>query len=164
MTEDFASCPAYVERFAAYYRRLGFPCWVVDGRLWLEDHRMITAVGPVSMSNAISKSAAEQLLCKSRRAILVRCTDGFQPEPSSPEWYSVICKSFVDLDQYNAKKRSQIRKGLRECEARKVDSQCIAGRGYEVYVSALARYAHGKRARGQYARTVSARPGGRRRF
>jgi hypothetical protein len=143
MTDSTAECVSYTERFTEYYRRLGFPCQVVDGTLWLEENRMIFPVRPASVSTVVPKGTARLLLSNSRRAILVKCTDGFRPGSAPTKWYAVICKSFVDLEQYDAKKRSQIRKGLRECVAKRVDAEYIATHGYHVYTSAFARYARG---------------------
>ena len=41
----------------------------------------------------------------------------------------------MDLGQCNSKRRSQIQKGLSECEVRKVDAQAVARDGYAVRCS-----------------------------
>jgi hypothetical protein len=106
---------------------------------------MISPVGPVSEPYVVTERTARALLAHWRTAILLQYTDGFRPEVRSGQWYAVICRSFVDLGQYNAKKRSQIRKALRECTVRKTDAEFVAKHGYEVFASAYSRYTRGRR-------------------
>jgi hypothetical protein len=141
MTASSAVPVDRVHRFAEYYRQHGFPVQIVNDTLWLEENRMIFSLEPVCESHVVTPSEAKLLLANSSKAILVKCTDGFNAEATPSNWYAVICRSFVDLDQYNAKKRSQVRRGLRECDSRKVDARSIADHGYGVYASAQARYA-----------------------
>ena len=141
MIEGLPTHAHYTERFAEYYRRLGFHGQVVDGTLWLEEHRMIFPLGPASLSYVIPKSTAKELLSSSRKAVLVRFTDGFGGHGTTGKWYAVICRQFLDLSQYNSKNRNQIKKGLEQCAVKKVDAEYLARSGYDVYLAARTRYA-----------------------
>ncbi len=136
---------SYTEQFTEYYRLLGLPCYLADGTLWLEGNRMIFPVGPVSRSYSLPRSTARELLTQSRSALLVKYTDGFHADLASSAWYAVICRSFVDLSEYNSKKRSQIRRALRDCVAQQVDARYIADHGYDIYAAAAVRYAGGRK-------------------
>jgi hypothetical protein len=137
---DSTPQPAYVERYAEYYRRLGHRCTVLDGRLWIEERRMIMPMGPSAHSYCISADEAKTLLGRSPSAMLVRWTDGFHPGWSSGKWYAVVCRQFQEIEQHDANTRRKIRKALKECTVEKVDARCIAERGYETYVASRSRY------------------------
>jgi hypothetical protein len=154
MTESSATRSRYTERFAEYYRQLGFSCQVVDGSLWLEENRIIFPLGPASASTVISKSTADAMLSHSQSAIMVRCTDGFQSGLASGDWYAVICKHRWQLENYSANTRSKLRRGLRQNEVRKIDAEYYAKHGYDVYVAACARYHASPRTRDRFCADV----------
>jgi hypothetical protein len=136
-----------IERFAEYYRRLGDHFQVVDGTLWLETDRMISPVGVANVPYALSDDTARHLLSSSRKALLIRYTDGFDFTRTGGQWYSVICRKFVELSQCNSKNRSEIKKGLDRCVVEKVDAEHVAQFGYDVHVAARSRYEKSTRMR-----------------
>ncbi len=129
-----------VERYAEYYRRMKYPCQMVDGALWAETNRMISPVGPACDSTVASAAAARRMLADFPNAILLRCTDGFDFARTEGPWYSVIGRKFTELSECNSKNRSQIKKGLDRCVVEKVDAEYIAQYAGEVQIAAQARY------------------------
>jgi hypothetical protein len=109
---------------------------------------MVVPLGPAMFDYTISEDEVRYLLSKFPKALLVRWTDGFNPtndytgtENSSEEgWYAVICTEFEDLEDLSSKNRSEIRRGLRNCEVKRVEADFIAKNGFNVFISAFERY------------------------
>jgi hypothetical protein len=140
LTDGTPPCPDYTQRFAEYYRRVGFPCQIAEGILWVEENRMLFAIVPASQSSVVSEQTARQLLANSRRAVLVKTTDGLPQGLTANPWYAVICRRHLRLEDCPAKTRSEIRRGLRENQVRPIDAEYYADHGYDLHVAAYARY------------------------
>ncbi len=141
------------KRFAELYDRLRVKYEIVNDILWREYQRMIVPWGPAILDYSISEDEASFLLSKFPKALLVRWTDGFKvidsntqglfldPKNGSKEgWYAVIYNEFKDIEELSAKNRSEIRRGLKNCEVKKVDADYIAKNGFNVFISAFERY------------------------
>jgi hypothetical protein len=141
------------KRFAELYDRLGVKYEIVNDILWREYQRMIVPLGPAILDYSISEDEASFLLSKFPKALLVRWTDGFKVIDSNTQglflktkngskegWYAVICNEFKDIEELSAKNRSEIRRGLKNCEVKKVDADYIAKNGFNVFISAFERY------------------------
>jgi hypothetical protein len=61
--------------------------------------------------------------------------DGFESD-----WYAVVCDRFVSMDDMPSKHRSEVRRGLRNCQVRRIAPFDIAARGYEVFIAAVTSY------------------------
>jgi len=133
-----------IERFAELYERRGTHFEIIKDTLWVESNRMVAPVGPAKFNYTISKEDGGYLLTKFPKALLVRYTDGIQNDKLVGEWYAVICDTFLDLNELPAKNRSEIRRGLKNCDVKMVDSDFIAEHGYHVYASALENYTGAK--------------------
>lgn len=112
---------------------------VVDGKIFRPYNRMAVPLGPASGDYSISSATAGQLV-RQLGCLLTRWTNGFQPEPSTNGWYSVICGEFISTDQMKAKFRSEIVRGLNNCTVRPIEADYLARHGYAVYASAAAGY------------------------
>jgi hypothetical protein len=138
----------FIERFAELYDRLGVKFEIANGILWREYQRMVVPLSPAMFDYTISENEARSLLSKFPKALLVRWTDGFNPtddytgtENNSEEgWYAVICTEFEDLEELSSKNRSEIRRGLKNCEVKRVEADFIARNGFNVFISAFERY------------------------
>lgn len=98
----------------------------------------IRPFGPASMDFSISDATARRML-RELRGWLLRWTNGFGGNRSQ-EYYAAVCDRFFDLASMSSHIRSQVRRGLKSCEARRVDAHFIAEHGYEVYARAYERY------------------------
>jgi hypothetical protein len=130
----------YLQRFAEYYAAAGYPVELFDGSLWVEHNRMVMPVGPATLDHSISTEAAHALLSRFPHAVLVRYSDGFDTPREAGEWYAVICNKFRTLEDHTANQRSKIHRALRRCVIQKVEAECIASKGYDVFMSAFTRY------------------------
>jgi len=136
------------ERFAELYDRLGVKFEIVNGILFREYQRMVVPLGPAMLDYTISEDEARFLLSKFPKALLVRWTDGFnltddytKTENNSEEgWYAIICTEFKDLEEYSSSDRNKIKKGLKNCEVKRVEADFIARNGFNVFISAFERY------------------------
>lgn len=68
-------------------------------------------------------------------------TDGFcNPSPNT-EWYAVICRQHMNIEDNTSREaRRKIRRGLLNCDVRKVDPDEIAAQGYSTYYAANMSY------------------------
>jgi hypothetical protein len=93
---------------------------------------------PPHIEIKLSGEQANYLLRKSKAYFLRWPSDydcGFETE-----WWYLIRDKSIDLDEFDAKRRWEIKKGINKCIVKKVDAEYIAKNGYEVYISAFAAY------------------------
>jgi hypothetical protein len=137
-----------IERFAELYDSLGIKFEIMNGILWREYQGMVVPLGPAMFDYTISEDEARFLLSKFPKALLVRWTDGFNlsddykgiESKSEEGWYAVICTKFKDLEEYSSSDRNKIKKGLKNCEVKRVEADFIARNGFNIFVSAFERY------------------------
>ena len=56
------------------------------------------------------------------------------------EWWYLVRDKNIDLNEFDSKRRLEIKNGIKKCIVKKVDAEYIANNGYEVYKSAYAFY------------------------
>lgn len=115
------------------------PHTVLEGVLYYQSSGVIRAWGPASTACQVTQGQG-LLLCRQLRGHLVITTGGFTDDPGQG-WYAVICEKFRPLEELKAKYRSEINRGLRNCQVRQVEPDIIAQHGYEVYNQAIQHYA-----------------------
>ena len=118
---------------------LGFPHVVLHGSIFARSGRSITPVG--SQGVELSRQDCRALLAALGGA-LVLWTDGFHPGQEPSEWFSLICTKFRPLESLTASVRHEIRRGLRECEVRRISAETLAGEGYPVFCAAWKGYGY----------------------
>ena len=79
------------------------------------------------------------LLLKQEKAFLARWVSEFDCKRETDFWY-IICDKNKDLAEYSVNTRSKIKRGLKNCEVRKVGKQEIIVNAYEVYEKAFLNY------------------------
>ena len=113
---------------------------LVNGVLFIRRDRWITPMGPAAQAFHLDKAQCSKLLHK-LGGLWVMWTDGFQLSDSISDWYSVICREHKALEDItDGKRRSELRRALRECDVRLVDAEEIALKGYETYCAASLSY------------------------
>lgn len=128
-------CPG---RYTQFFDALKLPCMVLGNTLYYQSSGVIRAWGPVSDSYPLTRQQG-LFLCRQLRGRLVITTDGFTDDPRQG-WYAVICDKFRPLEEMKAKSRSEINRGLRNCQIQQVDADYIARNGYQVYSEAVKGY------------------------
>ncbi|MCZ7622168.1 MAG: hypothetical protein M5U24_06740 [Candidatus Kuenenia sp.] len=128
----------YIERFTKLFEESGVKSAVYKNTLWGIYNEMVQPIGPVMFDYSLSFEEAKYIL-NQVGGILIRWTDGFV-ENETKGWYAVICDKFLDISELPSKNRSEIRKGLKNCNIEMVDAGFIAKKGYEVFISAFSRY------------------------
>ena len=130
----------YVERFAEMLRAKGQRFEIVDGQLFARKDRRIAPLGPVERAYAPTADQCRELL-RSLGGGWVQWTDGFGPHADASEWYALVCRRYLSVDEVeSANARKHIRRGLKRCEVRQVDAREIARNGYETYCAAVRGY------------------------
>lgn len=100
---------------------------------------MVVPFGPVKEKADLTTDQAKELL-KKLGGRLVRWNEGDFEFSGNPEWYTLICRNFISLDDVKSKLRNEIRKGISNCGVKQVDAEYISNYGYEVYSKAYGRY------------------------
>jgi len=127
-----------MERNLELYEARGDRYVVCDGKVFRPNGALARPDGPICFDYNVSSDQAKYIMGEiGCRALLT--TDGFSGNQASP-WYAVICRKFRRLDDYKAKYRSEIRRGLRNCTAQQIDGDYLTKHGYDVYRKAFARY------------------------
>ena len=130
----------YVERYSGMLRSKKQRFALVDGRLFVRKDRWISPFGPVGCAYKLSWDQRRELLSQ-LGGLWVMWTDGFEGAVSGSDWYAVICRKHQAVEEItDGKRRSELRRALRDCEVRKVNSCEIAGKGYETFCSAVLGY------------------------
>jgi len=86
----------------------------------------------------LSKKDQKNLLSISN-AYFLRYTTNWDSKEETSFWY-IIKDTKEKLEDYSSNKRSQIRRGLKNCRVEKVSNKEIAENGYDVYIKAFDRY------------------------
>lgn len=60
--------------------------------------------------------------------------------PECSNWYSVICRQFIPVGAMPGKHRSEVRRGLKNCEVHRITARELSESGYETFVKAHSRY------------------------
>jgi hypothetical protein len=129
--------PAYLNRHIALLQQRKEKFEIVNDSIYKLYNNMIVPFGPANRNFLIDKEEAEVLL-KKLGGLLVRCTDGFQQKELP--WYAIICDEFMSVDEMKSKHRSEINRGLKKCEVKRVDAVYFANHFYEVFDKAMRGY------------------------
>jgi hypothetical protein len=132
-----------MERFLQRYAQL---CEVEGSRFLVRNGGLfafinpytVAPLGPVMWDYQLAPDEASRVLASMRGRILL-LTGGFS-SGACDQWYAVICDRFTPLDEMKSKARGEIRRGLRQCEVRRIDGVFLADNGYEVMVEACKSY------------------------
>jgi hypothetical protein len=79
------------------------------------------------------------LLLKEKKALFARWVTDFDSEKETEFWH-VICDKNISIDKYSVNTRSKIKRGLKNCEVKKISKQEIIENAYEVYENAFLKY------------------------
>ena len=79
------------------------------------------------------------LLVLKRSALFVRWTSDWDMSEVTEFWY-VIKDSFTPLEKLTSKNRSEINRGLTNCEVKRVDARCMTEQMYLIYKKAFDKY------------------------
>ncbi len=93
---------------------------------------------PPHIEIKLSREQAKSLLRKSKAYFLSWSSDydcGFETE-----WWYLVRDKGIDLNEFDSKRRRDIKKGINKCLVKKVDAEFMAQNGYEVYISAFKSY------------------------
>lgn len=130
----------YVEQYAEMFRSKNRAFAQLDGQLFIRKDRWIAPLGPVSQAYRLNRTQCRSLL-RALGGLWVMWTDGFESSSSQSDWYAVVCRRHRPVEEIaDSRRRSEIRRALRECEVRKVDAMEIAAQGYDTYCAALQSY------------------------
>jgi hypothetical protein len=135
-----APTAAYPDRFADLFASRGEPAAILSGRVYKLYSNMVVPFGPAELDYTLSPRESAGAL-KQLGGILVRTTNGFAAPPAGSDWYAVVCRSFTDVaDLRSSNTRSKLRRGLRNCEARRMTPDEFARLAYDVFLKARERY------------------------
>jgi hypothetical protein len=110
----------------------------VDGIPWEIEGRVLRPLAMAHTMKAVRR-ASIQAAIKETGAALAQWTEGWDTQPC--DWWYVCCDC-PDYDISNLGKvaRYDVRRGLAQCEVRRVDSRWFASNGYPTYAAAFQRY------------------------
>lgn len=111
---------------------------VCGDRVFRVYDRVARPFGPVAHDHTIAEREAREVI-RGLGAQVLWWTDGCAEDKSS-EWYAVICRDFTPLEDLPAKRRSEMRRGLRNCDVQRVDAGFMSTSAYPTYASAYDRY------------------------
>lgn len=113
--------------------------FVIDNHLFKPYNRMAVPFGPAQTNYSISEYQA-RLLARKLKCHIVRWTNGFKEQNEHSQWYAVVCRDFIHVENLKSKFRSEIFRGLNNCKVNRIDAEFLAKFGYEVYFSASSQY------------------------
>jgi len=145
-----------VHRFLDLFQKLGRRAILLDNILWVIYQRMIVPEGPVSCDYvAASDRHRDVLLRHFKECALIRAGSGFVSAPDS--WYCVLCDRPIELSVLSAKRRWEVKRGLKNCTVRRVDATFMARHAWPVIASALGGYQNSRPevSEGQFRRTMT---------
>lgn len=129
---------AFIKRHLELHAKRNRAYVVEDGKVFRPFSRLCKPLGPIAFDYSISRQGARRVM-KALNVLGVLCTDGFR-QAESQEWYAVISDRPLSLSEMSSKQRQHVRRGLRECEVRRLDPDYIVREGYEVFARAFERY------------------------
>jgi hypothetical protein len=135
----------YPDRFMELFERRGEPATVVNGAIFKPYSGMVVPFGPADADYSLAPDEAVGAL-RALGGTVLRTTTGFEASAAATDWYAVICRSFVAVDDVSSSNtRSKLRRALRNCEVRRISASDVAHAGYEVYRRAFDRYTGSER-------------------
>lgn len=89
-------------------------------------------------NNIFLSSKDKNILLKQSKAFFLRYTNEWNRSES--EFWYIVKNDFKGLDELSSNTRSKVRRGLKNCEVKKVSYLDIIENGYDVYSSAMKNY------------------------
>jgi hypothetical protein len=130
----------YPDRFMELFERRGEPATVVNGSIFKLYAGMAVPFGPADADYTLPPEEGARVL-RTLGGTVLRTTTGFSSNGAASDWYAVICREFQPVDEIaSSNMRSKLRRGLRNCEVRRMSCDELATAGYEVYRRAFDRY------------------------
>lgn len=130
----------YLQRHIEFQQELGHNTIREGDLIFREYNQIIIPLGPVIQSRPDIFPDLNRVL-KNLRGKLVWWS--YADENAKDDgWYAVIKSKHFEIEQYpSTNLRNQVRKGLKNCEVRKVDASWLAQNGYPVFRAAVEKYA-----------------------
>lgn len=126
----------YLNRFEALLKEQGVKYIRFDDTLLREYNRIIIPLGPIFVDKPKTKINTKLVFKKLKGKLL--WWSYYDSQNSHSEWYAVIKDRHQEIEQYpSSNVRNQIRKGLKNCDIRRVSLDELLERGYPVYKAAL---------------------------
>lgn len=110
----------------------------LDLTSWFLYNGALVPDAPPHIPLSLTRKQAQFLLRKSK-AYFIRWPSDFDCGFETEWWYLIREKGF-SLEEFDSKRRQEIKKGLKKCTVKKVDAEFIAQNGYEVYINAFKSY------------------------
>ncbi len=129
---------ACFDRLVELYRARQTPHTVIADKLFINYAGGACPIGPAKCDYSITADQARAVV-NAVGGHFVRWTDGFGENKCS-DYYAVTCNRFTSIDEMKAKGRSEINRGLKNCQVKQVDARWLGENGYEVYFKAFERY------------------------
>ena len=107
----------------------------VSGAPWALTDRILR---PLTMPHRMAPvdRAAIRAALKDSGALFAQWTEGWDTQAC--EWWHICCdQRDYDISQFRKVARYDVRRGLQECEVRKVDNEWFAENGFPVYAAAF---------------------------
>ena len=104
-------------------RERGTKYAVLRGRMFSRNGHVISPDG--ADETQLSRAECRSLLRDLGRS-MVQWTDDVRYTEEESAWYYVVCRKFQPIEDLTSKKRSQIRRGLRNCNVRRISVQELA--------------------------------------
>lgn len=128
-----------LNRFSSYLMCKGEYFEIINQNIFRLYNRMIVPFGPIVDDYTIEEEVSLVLL-KKMGGVLVRYNKPNSNQEKSADWYAVVCDKFISLENMKSKNRSEVQRGLKNCEVKRIDADFLSRNGYEVYLSAFMSY------------------------
>ena len=127
-----------LQQYAEYVGR-SLPVHWIDGLPWRVSRRMLEPICPPHMMQPVNRQKIQQVMRQSG-ALLARWVDDWDTPPC--DWWYVCCDDpLYDIEHVPShSRRKKIRRGLRNCEVRRVPLDEFLTKGYPVYQAASRLY------------------------
>lgn len=130
------------------------PVTWIDDQPWFVEGRIMMPIGPAYCMPEVSRSAVRRAMSKTGASLAVWTSEWDEHEES--EWYWTCCDTKVeDVAEIKASRgRWSIRKGLRSCTIRTVETDAFAKESFPIYDAALQSYGQAPPVEADYHRQV----------
>ncbi len=129
----------YIKRFSKLFEAREEKFYAINNSIFRLYNHMVLPLGPAKQNYFLSKKDTHKLF-KFFNSYLIQWYSK-RDKLNSKQWYAVICDEFLPVDKIpSSNMRNQIRKGLKNCEVKKIDAETMCNHGYEVYINAFKNY------------------------
>jgi len=131
-----------MQEYIKYLEQSGRKVYYGGGIRWKKYRGVLIPASPLPCDSFHFKEGEARNLIKRARVPFIRWTSDFTDGPT--EWWWIISRPPFSLEILSSKLRNQIRRGLKNCEIRKIDALWLAEFGYTCYSKAFQRYKSSK--------------------